>query len=124
MVNAVGGAYVEDRLARALGALVDRYRDAGWLDASARCAAANWDDAGHTVRVAVQLHRRPALPDRHRVGTARPAVIAALGLRGGEWFDADTRQERARPGTPAAGRRLAVHVSVAAARAAIDLEIK
>ena len=46
MVNAVGGAYVEDRLARALGALVDRYRDAGWLDASADAPAATGTTPG------------------------------------------------------------------------------
>ena len=122
MVNAVGGAYVEDRLARALGALVDRYRDAGWLDASADAPAANWDDAGHTVRVAVQLH--PGR--RYRIGTvsARPAVIAALGLRGGEWFDADTLKTALARARRQLARRLAVHLSVAAERAAIDLEIR
>ena len=121
-VNAVGGAYVEDRLSRALTALVDRYRDAGWLDASAEAPRARWNAAGHTVRLAVQLH--PGR--RYRIGTvsARPAVIAALGLRGGEWFDADTLKTALARARRQLARRLAVHVSVAAERAAIDLEIK
>ena len=121
-VNAVGGAYVEDRMIRALGALVDRYRDAGWLDARADAPAARWDDADHTVQLAVQLH--PGR--RYRIGTvsARPAVIAALGLRGGEWFDADTLKSALARARRQLARRLAVRVSVAAERAAIDLEIK
>jgi outer membrane protein assembly factor BamA len=121
-VNAVGGAYVEDRLIRALASLVDRYRAAGWLDAIAGAPAARWNDASHTVRLSVQLH--PGR--RYRIGTVsgRPAVIAALGLRGGEWFDADTLKIALARARRQLARRLAVRVSVAAARAAIDLEIK
>ncbi|HSN30683.1 MAG TPA: hypothetical protein VLT45_30560 [Kofleriaceae bacterium] len=119
-VNAVGGAYVADRMEKALAALVDRYRDAGWLDASADAPRAQW---GHgTVRVAVQLH--PGA--RYRIGTvsAKPSVIAALGLEGGEWFDADTLKTALARARRQLARRLNVRLSVAAARAAIDLEIR
>ena len=63
---------------------------------------------------------------RYRIGTvsAQPAVIAALGLRGGEWFDADTLKSALARARRQLARRLAVRVSVAAERAAIDLEIQ
>lgn len=120
-VNAVGGAYVADRMTKALAVLVDRYRDAGWLDAGADAPHAAWDRTTHTVRVAVQLHPGP----RYRIGTvsAKPIVIAALGLRGGEWFDADTLKTALARARRQLARRLAVRLSVAAERAAIDLEI-
>ena len=120
-VNAIGGAYVADRMTKALTALVDRYRDAGWLDAGADAPHATWDRASHTVRVAVQLH--PG--QRYRIGTvsAKPSVIAALGLRGGEWFDADTLKTALARARRQLARRLNVRLSVAAERAAIDLEI-
>lgn len=120
-VNAVGGAYVADRMDKALAALVDRYRDAGWLDAAADAPHAHWDRAAHTVRVAVQLHPGP----RYRIGTvsAKPSVIAALGLEGGEWFDADTLKTALAKARRQLARRLVVRLSVAAERAAIDVEI-
>ena len=121
-VNAVGGAYVADRMDKALAALVDRYRDAGWLDAAADAPRAQWDRAAHTVRVGVSLH--PGA--RYRIGTvsAKPSVIAALGLKGGEWFDADILKTALARARRQLARRLAVRLSVAAARAAIDLEIR
>ncbi len=121
-VNAVGGAYVADRMEKALAALVDRYREAGWLDASADAPRARWDRGAHAVRVAVRLH--PGA--RYRIGTvsAKPSVIAALGLRGGEWFDADVLKAAIARARRQLARRLNVRLSVASERAAIDLEIR
>jgi len=121
-VNAVGGAYVEDRLARALGALVRRYRDAGWLDAAAEPPHPDWDEAAHTVSLAIQLH--PGR--RYRIGklVARPQVIEALGLRGGEWFDAGALKSALDRARRRLARRLDVKLSVATERAAIDLEVE
>lgn len=121
-VNAVGGAYVEDRLARALGALVHRYRDAGWLDAAAEPPRAAWDEAVHTVRVAIQIH--PGR--RYRIGklVARPRVIDALGLKGGDWFEAGTLKTALERARRRLARKLDVTLSVASERAAIDVEVK
>jgi outer membrane protein assembly factor BamA len=119
-VNAVGGAYVADRMTRALDALVERYQDAGWLDADAERPRATWDHDAHTVRVAIALH--PGR--RYRIGklVARPQVIDALGLRGGEWFDAG----RLRTALDRARRRLArrLTVTLSVASGTIDLEVK
>jgi hypothetical protein len=119
-VNAVGGAYVADRMTRALAALVDRYQDAGWLDADAEPPHAIWDHDAHTVRVAIALH--PGR--RYRIGklVARPQVALALGLRGGEWFDAGTLRTALDRARRRLARRLTVKLSVA--RGAIDLEVK
>jgi outer membrane protein assembly factor BamA len=121
-VNAVGGAYVADRLTRALAALVHRYRDAGWLDAAADAPRASWDETDHTVRLAIALH--PGR--RYKIGklVARPSVIDALGLKGGDWFEAGTLRTALERARRRLARRLAVTLSVASERAAIDVEIK
>ena len=119
-VNAVGGAYVADRMTRALDALVERYQDAGWLDADAEPPRATWDRDAHTVRVAIALH--PGR--RYRIGklVARPQVVDALGLRGGEWFDAGTLRTALGRARRRLARRLTVKLSVASGT--IDLEVK
>jgi outer membrane protein assembly factor BamA len=121
-VNAVGGAYVADRMTRALAALVERYQDAGWLDAEADAPDATWDRAGHTVRVAIALH--PGR--RYRIGklVARPQVIDALGLHGGEWFDAGTLRGALDRARRQLARRPRVTLTVAADRGAIDVEVR
>ena len=121
-VNAIGGAYVADRLTRALTALVHRYRDAGWLDASADAPRADWDQATHTVSLAIALH--PGR--RYKIGklVARPRVIEALGLKGGDWFEAGTLRSALERARRRLARRLAVTISVASERAAIDVEVK
>lgn len=121
-VNAVGGAYVADRMTRAVDALVERYQDAGWLDADADPPRATWDHAGHTVRIAIALH--PGR--RYRIGklVARPQVIEALGLRGGDWFDAGTLRTALDRARRQLARRMRVTLSVAADRGAIDVEVR
>jgi outer membrane protein assembly factor BamA len=125
-VNAVGGAYVEDRMKRALVTLQHRYRDAGWLDAVIAAPRAIYDDAHGSVTVVVPIHAGP----RYRIGnvvahgagpTLRAEVVAALGLRGGEWYDA----ARLRVGIDRArrklDRRIELHIDVATDRKTIDL---
>jgi outer membrane protein assembly factor BamA len=55
-VNAVGGAYVEDRLYGALAELQARYRAAGWLDAIVEPPHAEVDESRGTVRVTITIH--------------------------------------------------------------------
>jgi outer membrane protein assembly factor BamA len=119
-VNAIGGAYVADRMTRALAALVERYQDAGWLDADADPPHATWDHDAHTVRVAIALH--PGR--RYRIGklVARPQVVDALGLRGGEWFDAGTLRTALDRARRQLSRHLRVKLSVAAG--SIDVEVR
>jgi len=106
-VNAVGGAYVEDRLRRALAELERRYHDAGWIDASIDPPEATYDDARGAVTVVVPIHAGP----RYRIGSViahgggpetRAAVVDALGVKGGQWYDA----ARVRYGIDRARRRL------------------
>jgi outer membrane protein assembly factor BamA len=121
-INAIGGAYVADRMTRALAALVHRYRDAGWLDASADAPRAQWNESAHTVRLAISLH--PGR--RYKIGklVARPSVIEALGLKGGDWFEAGTLRSALERARRRLARRLAVTLSVATERAAIDVEVR
>lgn len=121
-VNAIGGAYVEDRLTRAIAVLVHRYRDAGWLDAAADPPRADWDEAVHTVRLAIDVH--PGR--RYKIGklVARPSVIEALGIKGGDWFEAATLRSALDRARRRLARRLDVKLSVASERAAIDVEVK
>ena len=121
-VNAIGGAYVEDRLGRALAVLVRRYRDAGWLDAAAGAPHVDWDDSDHTVRLAIDLH--PGR--RYKIGklVARPRVIEALGLKNGDWFEAGRLHTALVRARRRLARKLDVTLSVVNERAAIDVEIK
>lgn len=54
-INAVGGAYVEDRLVAALGVLQTRYRAAGWTAAMIDAPIAEFDEARGTVRVTITI---------------------------------------------------------------------
>lgn len=55
-INTVGGAYVEDRLARALAELQRRYRAAGWVDAEIELPRAELDEEHGTVRITIVIH--------------------------------------------------------------------
>jgi outer membrane protein assembly factor BamA len=54
-VNAVGGAYVEDRLHGALAELQARYRAAGWVDAVIEPPHADIDESRGTVRLRITI---------------------------------------------------------------------
>src|SRR5262249_9559159 len=64
-VNAIGGAYVEDRMKRALDGLAQRYRDAGWLDATIDPPRATYDASRGAVAIVVRVHAGP----RYRIGS-------------------------------------------------------
>ncbi|HEY1816200.1 MAG TPA: hypothetical protein VGG74_27825 [Kofleriaceae bacterium] len=91
-VNAVGGAYLEDRMKRALTALEHRYHEAGWIDATIGAPKATYDEISNEVSVSIPITAGP----RYRIGRIitrggsaadRRTVIEALGLRGGEWYN-------------------------------------
>jgi outer membrane protein assembly factor BamA len=124
-INAVGGAYVPDRLGRALEQLTRRYHEAGWLEAEIDPPQASYDDERGEVNVTIAV--RPGR--RFKIGnvsarggrrTTRAAVIEALGLRGGQYYDA----ARLREGIVRARReiddRLQMRMQIASDR--IDLE--
>lgn len=54
-VNAVGGAYVEDRMVRALASLRQCYRAAGWVDAVIDAPVAAFDERRASVRVSITI---------------------------------------------------------------------
>jgi len=54
-INAVGGAYVEDRLVAALAQLEKHYRAAGWLHAVIDAPVASFDEKRGTVRLSITV---------------------------------------------------------------------
>jgi len=126
-VNAVGGAYVEDRLTRALAALRRRYQDAGWLDVSIDAPRPVYDAARGQVALTIPIHAGP----RFKLGTVvarggrrstRAAVIDALGLRGGDWYDGRVVREAIERARREVDERIELHLQLAPGRHAIDLE--
>ena len=128
-VNAVGGSYVEDRMLRALTALERRYHESGWIDAKIGKPLARYDEGRSAVTVIVPIDAGP----RYRIGevrahgggrATREAVVAALGLRNGDWYDAT----QLRTGVDRARKRLdrdvELRVEVGADRSTIDIEAR
>jgi outer membrane protein assembly factor BamA len=124
-VNAVGGAYVPDRLSRALAQLERCYQDAGWLDAAVGKPAIEFDDVHHTVALTIPVEAG----QRFKVGnviarggrrSTRAAVIDALGLRGGQWFEGRVVREAIVRARREVGEHVEVHVQVAKDR--VDVE--
>ena len=96
-----------------------------WCSTSRRVAgstAAEPRSASASVRWRVAIALHPGR--RYRIGklVARPQVIDALGLRGGEWFDAGTLRTALDRARRQLARRLTVKLSVAGE--SIDLEVK
>jgi len=90
-VNTVGGVHIDYRLRRALAALEQRYRDAGWLDARIGAPAADYDGDGR-IELAIPI----AAGRRYRIGViralganaaTREAVLDELGVAAGAWYD-------------------------------------
>jgi outer membrane protein assembly factor BamA len=124
-VNSVGGAYVPERLTRALEQLTRRYHELGWLEAEIDPPQATFDETTGKVAVSIAVRAGP----RFKIGNVsarggrrmtRAAVIEALGLRGGQYYNA----ARLREGIVRARReiddRLQMKMQIAADR--IDLE--
>jgi outer membrane protein assembly factor BamA len=124
-INSVGGAYVPDRLQRALDQLTRRYNELGWLEVEIDPPQATVDDERGEINVtiAVRAGRRFKIGNVVARGgrrITRAAVIEALGLRGGQYYDA----ARLREGIVRARReiddRLQMRMQIESGR--IDLE--
>jgi outer membrane protein assembly factor BamA len=128
-VNAVGGAYVEARMQRALVALTRRYHDAGWIDATIGRPLATYDEGRGAVAVVIPIQAGP----RYRIGSVRahggPAstraeVVAAMGLHGGDWFDAAQVRVGIDRARKRLDRRIELRIEVAADHQTIDVEAR
>jgi outer membrane protein assembly factor BamA len=128
-VNAVGGAYVQDRMERALAALTRRYHESGWIDASIGKPHATYDESDGSVAVVVPITAGP----RYRIGEvhahgagpdARAQVVAAMGLRGGDWFDAARVHAGIVRARKRLDRKIELRIEVAADRRTIDVEAR
>jgi outer membrane translocation and assembly module TamA len=126
-VNVVGGAYLPDRMTRALSALEHRYHEAGWIDAVVGSPQAHYDTLRNEITVRVSISAGP----RYRIGRIvtsggsrmdRAAVIDALGLRGGDWYNGP----RVRIGVNRARHSTDHHVELIynAAHGVVDLEAR
>jgi outer membrane protein assembly factor BamA len=128
-VNAVGGAYVEDRMVRALANLARRYRESGWIDATIAKPIVTYDESTGSVAVVVPIQAGP----RYRIGAVhahgaaaatRAAVVAAMGLRGGDWYDATQIRSGIDRARKRLDRRIELRIEVAADRRTIDVEAR
>jgi outer membrane protein assembly factor BamA len=129
-VNAIGGAYVEDRMIRALDGLRRRYRDAGWIDASIDAPRASFDETHGEVAVMIGVHagRRFRIGAVRARGTgsrvARAAVIEALGLRGGDWYDGAAVRRGIERARRELDRNIELHATVAGDRVDLDAVVE
>jgi hypothetical protein len=121
-VNSVGGAYLEDRMRRALEHLSRRYRDAGWLDAEIDPPIASYDDRAGTVRVTIPIRagKRFKIGSIVAHGAGAERVLDALGVRGGDWYDASAVRAGIARARRELDRRITLKTSTANER--IDLE--
>ena len=119
-VNAVGGAYVADRLTRALAALVERYQRCRLARATPSRRRRSWDHDAH-VRVAIALH--PGR--RYRIGkvVARPPGRPSRSACAAASGSMPARCHGARPRAPPA-RSPAHREALRRRRGTIDLEVK
>jgi outer membrane protein assembly factor BamA len=125
-VNTVGGTYIAYRLSRGLKALQKKYADAGWLDATVGTPHASEDGRGH-VRLTIPVHAGT----RFTIGTiraigagadARAAVIDAMGLHEGAYYDRATVRAGVERAQRVLDRRIQLRVNVAPERSEIDVD--
>lgn len=124
-VNTIGGIYVEERLERALRELRRRYADAGWLEAKISTPRTTVDEGGGvTVTVPIAAGPRFTIGTVRAVGggKANRAVIAALGLREGEYYDKTVVRAGIARARKQLDRWIQVRVEIAEDRAEIDVE--
>jgi outer membrane protein assembly factor BamA len=125
-VNTPGGTYIEDRFVRALAALQQRYRDAGWLDAAVGSPVATLGaagaitvtvpiDAGPRFRIAV-MRARGAGPE------ARDRLLATLGVAPGDYFDGPRLRLALDRARNELGRPVVLRAAVSDDDTAVDLE--
>lgn len=125
-VNTIGGVFIGYRLERALVGLEQRYRDAGWLDATIGKPASSHDEAGK-VTVSIPI----AAGSRYRIGTirargkeraARATVLEELGVQAGNWYDAQSIRRGLDRVQRKLDRRIELHTSRSEDGTEIELE--
>jgi outer membrane protein assembly factor BamA len=129
-INTIGGVYSSDRMRHALADLVQRYQDAGWLEAKIDEPVARYDNDRGTISVRIPIHagKRFRIGQIHASGgepATRAAVMQALGLRNGDWYNGEmlrTGLERVRRKLGLHGQGIELRSSVSLKRREIDLE--
>ena len=128
-VNAIGGAYLPDRMARAVESLEHRYHEAGWIDAVIDPPRARFDQERGEVAIVVPIHAGP----RYKIGRVvasggapeeRRAVVRALGLRGGEWYSAPRLRVALGRARRKTDHTVEVRFEIAQDRQIVDLEAR
>jgi outer membrane protein assembly factor BamA len=126
-VNAIGGAYVADRMERALDALVHHYHDMGWVEATIDPPVASYDDQRGEVSIKVSVH--PG--QRFKIGSVvavggqpatRDAVIGAIGFYGGEWYDASALRAGVARARREIDHKIQMNLQIAHDRNVVDVE--
>lgn len=126
-VNAVGGAYVADRMERALDTLVHHYHDMGWVEATIDQPVATYDDQRSEVAIKVAVH--PG--QRFKIGSVvavggqpetRDAVIGAIGFYGGEWYDASALRDGVARARREIDHKIQMNLQIAHDRNVVDVE--
>ncbi len=125
-VNTIGGVYIAYRLRRALHELEDRYRDAGWLEASIGDPVVHYTDDDR-IELAIPVTAGPrfriaAIRARGAGARARAAVLEELAIEPGAYYDGvaiRTGIERARHRLD---RRVELRTRLSQDRALIELE--
>jgi outer membrane protein assembly factor BamA len=129
-INTIGGVYSADKLRHALTELTQRYHDAGWLEAKIDDPVAHYDDRRSTISVEIPIEagRRYKIGQVSASGgepATRAAVMQALGLREGDWYDGETLRmglERVRRKLGPRGQDIELRTNVSLKRREIDLE--
>lgn len=128
-VNAVGGAYVADRMAKALDLLERRYHELGWIDAKVKNPLTSYDEVKGTVSLVIPID--PG--ERYRIGTirargsnteTRQEVLSVLGLRNGDWYDASLVKRRVDRARKHIDRHIELRMEVSADKNTIDIEAR
>lgn len=126
-VNTPGGLYVADRLDDALDALEQRYRDAGWLDATIGDPIASYVGARVSLRIPIRAGHRFHVGTVRAVGggpVSRATVLEALGVSGGEWYDGSNLRVGVERARHQLAHRLELHTNVDQERRVVDVEVE
>ena len=129
-VNSIGGVYSSTKLRRSLADLGQRYYDAGWLEVRVDDPIAHYDDANEVITLEIGIHagKRFRIGQIHASGgepAQRAAIMAALGLHNGDWYDGElirTGLERVRRKLGSRGQEIELRTNVSLKRREIDLE--
>ncbi|HEY0255413.1 MAG TPA: POTRA domain-containing protein [Kofleriaceae bacterium] len=128
-VNAVGGSYVEDRMMKALDLLERRYHELGWIDAKVKNPITHYDETKGSVALVIPIEAG----ERYKIGavrahgsssSTREEVLAVLGLRNGDWYDASLVRSRIERARKRVDRHIELRMEVSADRNTIDIEAR